>query len=265
MRPKIRDLMQWLASLAEDRYPEDRLCEGDADAELQGILFCWMANAGARQMALERGLNVIVTHEAPYYESRQVDPGCPPPSEWKVNMEIRQFYSSSKVACIRCHRTLDACCIPRVFGERLGFPPPVIHEGHKGYEFTLVYDLPARRFGELARELKERMGLPFVRTSSGDAKQVVSRVGMGWGGVSLSANLQYMERLRGHGVQVVIGGEVDEYAIEYFRESGMEWIELGHYASEIIGLERVASDAGVRFPAVPAICYRDSCRMRSIF
>ena len=83
MRPKIRDLMQWLDSLAEDRYPEDRLREGDADMEMQGILFCWMANAGARQTAVERGLNVIVTHESHCYGSPQVDPGCPPPSEWQ--------------------------------------------------------------------------------------------------------------------------------------------------------------------------------------
>jgi putative NIF3 family GTP cyclohydrolase 1 type 2 len=264
MRPKIRDLAQWLASLAENRYPEDRLYEGDADAELQGILFCWFANAGARQMALERGLNVIVTHETPYYEASQVYPGCPPPSEWAVNVQIRQFYGSSKVACIRSHSTLDAYCIPRVFGEYLGFPPPVIHEGHKGYEFTLVYDLPARKFGELARDLKERMGLPFARTSGGRTERVVSRVGMGWGGVSLSDGIPYMELLRRHGVQVVIGGEVDEYALEHFRESGMEWIELGHYASEIIGLERVARDAGVRFPEVPVVCYRDSNRMQCI-
>lgn len=73
-----------------------------------------------------------------------------------------------------------------------------------------------------------------------------------------------MERLRRHGVQVVIGGEVDEYALEYFRESGMEWIELGHYDTEIIGLEQVAREAHVRFPAVPTICYRDSCRMQSV-
>jgi hypothetical protein len=264
MRPKIRDLMQWLASLAEDKYPEDRLHEGDADAELSGILFCWMANAGARQMALERGINVIVTHETPYYETRNFDPGCPPPSEWAVNMRIREFYSSSKVVCIQCHRTLDAYCIPRVFHEHLGFPPPVIHEGYKGYEFTLVYDLPAQPLNELARDLKTRLGLPFVRTSSGREKQLFSRVGSGWGGVSLSANLQYMERLRRHGVQVVIGGEVDEYALEYYRESGMEWIELGHYASEIIGIEQTARDAAGRFPGIPAICYRDPRPRQSV-
>lgn len=107
MRPKIRDLMQWLDSLAEDRYPEDRLREGDADMEMQGILFCWMANAGARQTAVERGLNVIVTHESHCYGSPQVDPGCPPPSEWQVNARIQQFYRSGKVACIQCHRTLE--------------------------------------------------------------------------------------------------------------------------------------------------------------
>ena len=264
MSATVRDLLQWLHSLAQDSYPEDRLIEGDENAPLRGVVFCWMPNAGARRMAQERGANVIVAHEGFAYQTPRVDPACPPPEEWQVNRDMAQYYAAHRIAAIRCHRTLDAFCVPRVLGEQLGFPPPAVHEGHKGYEFTLVYDLPPRPFGDLARELKARLGLPFVRASAGPAERTVSRVGLGWGGVSLSANLQYMERLRRHGVQVVIGGEVDEYALEYYRESGMEWIELGHYATEIAGIEHASRQTALHFPGVPVACYRDTVRLRAI-
>jgi len=258
---KIQDILNWLGSLARDRYPEDRLYEGDPETDVSGVLFCWMANEGARRTAVERGANLIVAHEAPYYETLHVDAGCPPPSDWLVNQRIRQFYREHRVGVIRSHRTLDAYCIPRVLAEHLGFPAPAVCDGHRGYEFTLVYDLVPQPFAALVRRLKERMGLDRVRASARPPDAMVRWVGMGWGGVSLSANLQYMELLRRHGVEVIIGGEVDEYALEYYRESGMDWIELGHYATEIIGIERASRDMSAAFPGLPVSCYRDAQRI----
>jgi len=224
-------------------------------------LLCWFANAGAREAALRHNLNLIVTHETPFFETPSRDPGCPPPADWLANKQTAAFYDNHGIAVARYHRTLDAFCIPRAVGAHLGFPPPSVHEGHKGYEFTLVYDLEPTPFEQLARQVKEKMKLPAIRLSAGDGRRTVRRVGLGWGGVSLSANLQYMELLRQHGAEVIIGGEVDEYALEYYRESGMDWIELGHYATEAIGLEQVARELGATFASTPLLCHKDSQRL----
>ncbi len=37
----------------------------------------------------------------------------------------------------------------------------------------------------------------------------------------------------------------------------MEWIELGHYASEIIGLEKATEVIARQFPGIPVNCYYD--------
>jgi putative NIF3 family GTP cyclohydrolase 1 type 2 len=260
----IQSIQDWLASLAQDKYPEDHIYIGSPDAEGRGVLMCWFADPGAREAALKNGANLIIAHETLGFTTPQSDPGCPPSADWRCNRRIREFYEKNGIAYIQCHRTLDAFCIPRRLGEFLGFPDPVIHQGHKGYEFTLVYDLAPVPFGALARQLKARMKLPAVRASACDPNKIVRRVGSGWGGVSNSRNLQYMELLLRHGVKVVIGGEVDEYALEYYRESGMEWIELGHYATEIIGIEYAAQQMAKAFPGLPVRCYRDTERMRVV-
>lgn len=259
--PTVKEITAWLASLCEDTYPEDGLLVGDADMAVEGALLCWWANGAARRAALERGANLIVAHEAAFHESPNVDPGCPLAETWKVNRDARAFYRDHSVAFVRSHRTLDAYCVPRVFAEHLGFPEPVVDEGHEGYHFTLAYDLDPQPFAGLVETLKARMGLAAVRTSACDPGKVVTRVGLGWGGVSNSRNLQYMEALRRHGVEVVLGGEIDEYAVEYYRDSDMEWIELGHYASEILGMEQAAQDLSAAFPGLPVTCFQDTARI----
>jgi len=257
----VQDVVDWLAGLAKDAYPEDALCEGRPDLKVSGALVCWLANQGARRAAIDRGANVIVAHEEQYFAQPSQDPGCPSADTWQANRRIREFYDKQGVAFIRSHRALDAYCIPRVLGDHLGFPPPVIHEGRKGYEFTLVYDLAPVTFAGLVERLKKAIGATMVRVSAGDEGTVFHRVGLGWGGVSNCRNLQYMELLRRRGVEVVIGGEIDEFALEYYRESGMRWIELGHYATEIIGLEKVARDMAAQFPDIPVTCFRDGPRI----
>lgn len=258
MNVKASNVARWLASLVKNTYPEDKLyLELGPDVEVKGILVCWMANAGARQTALERRANLIIAHESPYYTTPNFDPGCPHPDTWQVNVAIKKFYAENRIAFIQSHRTLDSFCIARLFSEHLGFPLPIVHQGYKGFEFTLVYDLPPITFAELVADLKKRMKLSRVRTSLCKPDKIIRRVGLGWGGVSLSSNLQYMELLLQNRVEVVIGGEVDEYAMEYYRESSMEWIELGHYASEIIGLEKAAQVIAKQFSEIPVTCYYD--------
>jgi putative NIF3 family GTP cyclohydrolase 1 type 2 len=261
MRILVSDLTDWLSSLCEDSYSEDGLQIGSGDMQVTGVLFCWFANKAARAAALERGANVIVGHEPTLHDPSHPAPGCPPCDTWDVNVESLNFYEENKVAFVRSHRTCDAYCIPRVFGEHLGFPEPVVDSGWKGYNFTLAYDLTPQPFGQLVDTLKVKMGYDTVRTSACAADKIVTRVGMGWGGVANCRNLQYMELLRQHGVEVIIGGEIDEYGMEYYRDSGLEWIELGHYASEIIGMKKVAQDMATAFPGLKTSTFDDAAHV----
>ena len=261
MTPTVAQLAEWLDSLAEDTYPEDGLQEGDSGMAATGVVFCWWPNKDVRQAALDRGANVIVGHEATIHRARNIDPGFEHHDEWQVNKDTRAFYRDNRVAFIRAHRTLDAYCVPRVFAEALGFPPPVVSEGYKGYEYTLVYEIEPRPFGELVVDLKARMGLATVRASACDPYKIVHRMGSGWGGVGMHSNIQYMEALQRHGVDTVIGGEMNELSAEFFFECGMEWIELGHYASEVFGLVVSADAMAAQFPGLPVSTCRPDPRI----
>ncbi len=260
----VGDMVEWLVGLAEDDYEEDGLLSGSSDWAVKGVVVCWFANAGARAAALERGANLILMHEERCFGSPRVDGGCPEPGVWRVNGEIERFYAENRIAAVRGHRTLDAYCLPRVLAARLDLPDPAVRSGFKGYDFTWVYDITPAPLRELALRFGSRMGLKTVGVSAYGIDDPVRRVGLGWGGSSNSMNLQYMELLRDNGAETVIAGEVDEYAIEFFRDSRMRWIELGHYATEIPGMQSVSQELAAKFPSVPVHCYLDGERRTTL-
>jgi len=253
----VQTIQNHLTSLAEDDFPEDVIVEGSPDQAVTNVVVCWFANRALRSTVERIGADLVIMHEQHQHQQANCDKGCRPWQDWPINREAAEFYRSRGTAIIRCHRTLDAYCIPRDFGNALGLAEPVVHTGHAGYEFTLVYDVEPTTISRLAEQFKAKLNLPMVRISGGDQQAPVRRIGSGWGGVSLSANLQYIELLREHGVDTIIGGEVDEYALEYYRDAGLRWIELGHYASEIIGLRRVARELATAYPSLRVHCHED--------
>ncbi len=250
----VGDIQAWLLSLAEDTFPEDEILEGTPGQPVQRVLTCWMPNREAREAALAFGADLVIMHEAHVYTDTWDDPGTRRVADWPVTRESLAFYRDNGIALIRSHRTQDSYCMPFVFARRLGLGEPVHRSGWKGYDFTLVYEVPPTPFPELAAAFRQRMGHSTIRISHGHGDVIVRRVGLGWGGLTLSRNLQYVETLREQGIDAITCGEVDEYAIDYYRDNDLPWIELGHYATEVLGMEFLANDLKRRFPELDSTC-----------
>lgn len=257
MSVTVQQVQDFLFSLAPDSYPEDRIHYGDPQQQVTSIAVCWFANRLLRERLLHDSADLIVMHEVHQYEQAGQDANCPAWQDFPINREAMAFYERNNIAIIRCHRTLDAHCIPDDFAAAIGLGDPIVREGFKGYHYTQLYASPAPTFGQLAQYLKSKLKYTMVRTSPTDPSTPVRMIGNGWGGVSGFSNLQYIERVREHGADVIVGGEIDEYALEYYRDVGLGWIELGHYASEIIGLRRAASLLQTHFPKLRVFCHED--------
>jgi len=85
--------------------------------------------------------------------------------------------------------------------------------------------------------------------------QTVRRVGLPWGGLGLSVNVAYQERLVEMGCDALIAGESDDYGFRFGAELGIPLIETGHVLSENPGLRRFVGMLSERFPELPVRFY----------
>ena len=67
---------------------------------------------------------------------------------------------------------LDRLCILDDFARALGLPEPTVKEG-----YVRIYDIPERKLGELAEDVKRRLGLTHLRVV-GELERPVKRVAL---------------------------------------------------------------------------------------
>lgn len=237
------ELNDRLHTLCEDTYPEDVLVLGRGELPVRGVLVTWMASTWALQAAVDRGFNVIVSHEDPVLlpsGAEATDEALQVARRWPVNAARMSLVQRHDLAVIRCHRTLDAWCIPDVWcRDILGLGEPVVKQGERGYGYCQVYRVKPTPAGELVEHFKTTLGLSTIRAHLQSPGRPVSRIGNVWGGVGNSRNFFTTGQVLMEGVDMVVGGETDEHAAYFYAESGVDLVELGHSRSEQPGLEKL--------------------------
>ena len=249
---KVSELQGFFDSLYDTSFPEDGLLYGKPGMEVTGALFCWMANLRAVNRAIAEGCNLIVCHETGFYGlphacSAQDYEKC---YGWKANRVKKQLLDAHGIAVLRCHRTLDAVCVPHAFEERLGLGSPALIEQMAGYEAVRLFEIEPTRVGALVARWKEALGLSCIRAFAPDLDRSVQRMGLAWGGIGLHTNVPLVARLIELEAELLIGGETDEYTIELCADSGVDLIEFGHSVSETPGMVWAARMVSQRFPGV---------------
>ena len=93
---------------------------------------------------------------------------------------------------------------------------------------------------------------------TGDPEQVVTRVGTMVGGLMQDRHIKSWETyLVDHDVQVIIGGETNDFAQRFAVDSGIALIETCHSASEEPGLRNLADDLKSRFDGVEVVFHKE--------
>ncbi|GAA0133797.1 hypothetical protein YSY43_06370 [Paenibacillus sp. YSY-4.3] len=228
----------------------DRLLTGDPGTSVTGIGITFMPTHQVIQQAVELGVNLLITHEGPYYSHHSQ-------TDWlqqdSVYAQKQGLIEASGLAMFRLHDYIHKY---KPDGITAGLVQALDWENciDRVHPASMILDLPEMTVAEIAEHLKLKLNVPYVRVV-GDMAMRCRRVGIlvGYrGGGANAIPLFVQERL-----DLIIAGEGPEWETpEYVRDARQQGshqalIMLGHAESEAPGMRALAMRLQVLFPAVP--------------
>lgn len=224
----------------------DTLKAGDPARAVRGIVTTFLASQAVLQKAVALGANLIITHEPTFYNHLDE-------TKWLAGDPIyetkRQFIEQNQLAIWRFHDNLHQHRPDPTFA---GIARSLGWEAYATAEQE-IFDLPLVSLGDLARQVKEKLGIATLRVI-GDPEMICQKAGIlvgAWGG---SNHLKFWRRSE---VDCLIVGEIDEWETsEYARDAVIQGrrrglIITGHANSEEPGMAWVAEWLRPMFPGVP--------------
>lgn len=163
----------------DEETTRDKILYGDPDQECTGIVTCLWANADVIKCARELGANLIIAHEALFWNHGDHQDFI---AENKTYLAKKQLLDEWGGAVWRCHDYIhsrvpidtDGAMVDGIFyglAWKLGWLDYRIGDVAMGLDFKV----PEIKGIDLARELVEKLGLNGTRLI-GDPQAVVSRV-----------------------------------------------------------------------------------------
>jgi putative NIF3 family GTP cyclohydrolase 1 type 2 len=244
-----REVCQAVASLSPPLGGEEGFRYGDEEAEVSGVLICWMATMAALRQAVAEGCNLVVCHEDLFFPYAFLDPAFEKHITWPVNRARIKVMAEHDLVVYRSHSTLDRALICDEFSRALGLGESLVRE----YYYRL-HEIAPTTLGDLAQTVKGRLSLPTVRVT-GDLAAPVSRIGLAVGGTGLSVNVGFLNGLLAYKPDVIVTGEADEYAMRFVVDAGVPMLETGHAASENPGLRTLTTVLQERFPDLRVVYF----------
>ena len=219
--------------------PEEGLRFKYFDDEIIGIVVCWMVSKKIFDFCVKNKFNLLIAHEDLYF----------PPEYAKgdgtgfVSDYRKEILEKNKINFVRLHYTVDKNFIFDIF-DALSNGKILIKEN-----FYRIYGFKNETLKDLAKELKKKYKVKYIRITESEKK--VKRVGCLVGGLGLSINSKFIDKILSYNVDAVIAGEVDEYTIRALSDLKIGIIELGHEASETPGLIKFTEYLQKKLPEIP--------------
>ncbi|SEO49062.1 Nif3-like dinuclear metal center hexameric protein [Paenibacillus sp. OV219] len=246
---RIRDVIDALGG----PVGTDALCFGEPEEIVTGIAVAFTASQQVLEQAQQNGLNLIISHEGLFYSHHH--------QSYAKLIEVKDPVYEAKLRTIAEHRLAVYCYHDGLHRQKVdGIMEGLLAElGWDAYvqeheRAASVVELPTCTVGELAEELKRKLGIRLVR-AAGDLTMTCRRVGVlvgfrGGGEVAIPL----FER---HQLDAIVYGEGQEWETpEYVRDAyyggrKKALLVLGHLESEQPGMKLLADRLSVRFPDVP--------------
>lgn len=242
---RAREFEDLIANLSPPLAGEEGVRFGDPQVEVRGVLVTWMPTCAAISAAAERACNLVICHEDLFFPYSGARAALEVSLNWPVSRNRIGLLVRHGLTVLRAHGSLDRLCVVDEFARAVGLRGEVMADG-----LARVFTISEVSLGDLARQVKRSLRLARIRVV-GDLERRITKVGVAVGGIGLSVNISFWERLLSAGAQVVLTGETDEYAMRYAEDSGIGVIETTHAVSENPGLRRFCDILRERFPDVP--------------
>ncbi len=227
----------------------DTFKDGDPGTPVTGVAVCMMATFDVLQRAAARDCNLVITHEPTFWG--HLDSYEPMAAENDAVLQAkREFIRTHHMVIFRFHDHIHQMKPDMIVAgviKALGW------EKFQSPDSNLKYVLPEITLGELAGQVKTRLGIRTLRVT-GDPSAKVSRIGFSPGFSGFGANRKL---LQDPGVDVLVYGEAHEWeTIEYAvdaitagKKKGL--LTLGHIPSEESGMKECAEWLKTFVPEVP--------------
>ena len=204
----------------------------DCGEDIRGALFCLDLTPAAAGEAVKRGYNLIFTHHPAIFGGIK-SVSCSPASSTAALAQCMR----AGISVISMHLNID--CAPGGTDESLaralgakGDLPPVDKIDGGGY--GRVFDIAPQPFSAFAAGLMREVDTQraFIYGEERTISRVASFCGAGLDGAALSA------AKRG-GAQAVVSADIKHNIICDALESGLNVVQLTHYASENYGFKKI--------------------------
>ena len=236
----------------------DGVIIGDPEKDFDKCLVVWMSTFAALRVAVERGFDLVLGHEATFYH--EYDEGA---EELSGHVAKRRFIEEHELTIIRNHDCWDGwpeVGIPWAWAQFLGL------EGQPAKSSTRYqhrYDIEPIPFGEFAKRVASRtaaIGEPAVQTV-GDLDKTVSKIGIGTG--CFANVLDFL--MMGCDCCVVCddGSRYDE-AMKCAADLGVPVIRVNHGTSEEPGMVALTKYINDHIPGLTAEHLPQGCSFRLV-
>lgn len=226
----------------------DQLITGSSDQIVTGILVTFMPTQHVIEQAIQSGANLIIAHESPFYNHHSV-------TDWLENDSVyadkRNLIDQAGIALFRCHDVIhrfEPDGITDGLIQQLGW---TTYLSERSAESDIVAFPEGMTVQEIARQLKERLGIDYVRIA-GNPEIVCRRVAVL---VGFRGNAHVtIPLLQNEQVDLIIAGEGFEWETpEYIRDAMQQGkskalIMVGHAESEAPGMKLLADRLNESFP-----------------
>ena len=227
----------------------DQIIEGDADAEVTGIVTTFMASVEVIEKTHRAGANFIITHEPTYFTGNDRMDWIGEDSVYLAKKALLEKYG---ITVWRFHDHMH-------MAEQDGIYRGMVKEfGWEGCQVMqpcddgkvlsysdLCYEIPETTVGQLAEYLKKKLGMKVIRII-GNLDMKVKRVGLlvGGGSLGLGDEAMPMQLMEKEALDVLVCGEVTEWTTcAYVRDA----MQLGKNKAMIIPGHNRTEEAGMKY------------------
>jgi|GEM_PF-3289527 len=247
-----RDVVEYVFSIAPNPpFGSENIYEaGGPDRPVTGIGLAWWLTSDMLRQFPAQGLNLGITHEkitypiAPDYKWGKATPEHDVPA----NRAIESVCREHGITVHRFHSNIDLVNwgMPAAVIEQMGWTD-CPQDWSRGVP---VITIPTTPLGTLARQVKEKLGIPFVRYD-GDLTRPVTRVALAWGGLcqgwaAASCALPL-------GYDLLMGGDIIDGVVRFAREHDLMVIDAMHHATEWEAMRVLGRKIQQQFPSLKLV------------
>ena len=254
---EIIDCLEAQGEWVDRSFTKDRVLVGDPQAQLKGVGVCWTASLAMLEKMVSAGVNLVVSHENPFY----LESTCLPSALKETKDAKRRYCEENGMVIYRCHDLWDRFPAQGVldsWSEQIGVGIPREANG-----FIRLIDVPSTTAGLLARSLAGVVsrfgedGLSFI----GDPVCSVSCLAVGTGAIT---DVFRMRDLGADACLVTDDGIRSWVEIQWAADEGMPLFIVTHRTSEMAGMQGLADYLSTEFPDQRVELYRSDVSIEHI-